>query len=282
MLQTLCVSTDNWTKAAIRRARASAYVQNVRFRPKADIAHGGSYIFADLQLSPVLLARLAGLFELLEALTSGFGQVIVPRVLYVSGDAAATASNITTHESLYDVSIVAAAVGVVCHIAWVLLFYELLKPVSRRLSLAAMLVGLVAIALQAACIPFQLAPLEILNPAQAHGGFTAEQTNGLALMFMQLYTRAFNLYLVIFGVWCVLVGVLITGSGFLPRLLGFLELVAGLCWLSFLWLPLAHILSPYNQVLAGLGELSLTFWLLVMGVNAKQWQEKAHALATCE
>lgn len=54
-----------------------------------------------------------------------------------------------------------------------------------------------------------------------------------------------------------------------------LEAVAGVCWLTFLWLPLAHYLSPYNQVVAGIGELALMFWLLVKGVNAERWNEQA-------
>jgi len=77
-----------------------------------------------VEASPRSTARIAGLFELLEAVTSGFGQVIVPRMLVVSGNAAATAGNIVTHAWLFHVSIVAGIIGAACHIAWTLLFYE--------------------------------------------------------------------------------------------------------------------------------------------------------------
>src|SRR5437762_4566265 len=50
------------------------------------------------EASPRLKARMAGFFELLEALTSGFGQVLVPGMLVVSGDAAATAANVLAHQ----------------------------------------------------------------------------------------------------------------------------------------------------------------------------------------
>jgi hypothetical protein len=63
----------------------------------------------------------------------------------------------------------------------------------------------------------------------------------------------------------------------MPRILGLLEALAGLCWLTFLWPPLGHYLSPYNQIVAALGELSLMLWLLVMGVNAQLWKEQATA-----
>jgi hypothetical protein len=65
----------------------------------------------------------------------------------------------------------------------------------------------------------------------------------------------------------------------MPRILGVLEAVAGLCWLTFLWVPLAHHLSPYNQAVAGVGEIALMLWLLVKGVNAHRWNERAAAAA---
>jgi len=74
------------------------------------------------EASPRFKARIAGLFELLEGLTSGFGQVIVPGMLVVSGNAAATAANILAHGSLFRLSILAALIGVVCHIVWIFPF----------------------------------------------------------------------------------------------------------------------------------------------------------------
>ena len=225
--------------------------------------------------SPRRTARTAGLFELLEALTSGFGQVIVPGMLVVAGDAASTAANILSHRTLFELSIVAALVGVACHIVWTLLFYELFKHVSRVLTLAAVFFSLVAIATQAFSIVFQLAPLVVLDAGHASTAFNIAQTQALALLLFRISGRAFDIYLVIFGFWCVLIGYLIIRSTFIPRAIGVLEMLAGLCWLTFLWLPLAHALSPYNQALAGLGEMSLTLWLLVMGVNVDRWKENA-------
>jgi hypothetical protein len=231
------------------------------------------------EASPRFKARIAGLFELLEALTSGFGQVIVPGMLIVSGNAAATAANILAHGLLFRFSVLAALIGVACHIAWLFLFYELFKPVNRSLSLLAAFVGLVAIAIQACSSLFQLAPLIIMEGGQSFNAFNVDQLQALTLMFLRLSARAFNTYLAFFGVWCVLIGYLILRSSFMPRLLGVLEAFAGLCWLTFLWPPLAHYLSPYNQVLAAPGELALMLWLLVMGVNSQRWREQASAAA---
>jgi len=227
------------------------------------------------QASPRLMARLAGGFELLEGVTSGFGQVIVPGMLVVSGNAAATAANILAHESLFRFSILAALIGVTCHIAWIFLFYDLFKVVNRNLSLLAAFVGLVAIAIQACSILFQVSPLIIMQGGQAFSAFNLDQLQALTLIFLRISARAFNIYLAFFGLWCVLIGCLIFRSTFMPRIIGVLEAVAGLCWLTFLWPPLGHFLSPYNQILSGPGEISLTLWLLVVGVNVQRWKEQA-------
>ena len=91
----------------------------------------------------------------------------------------------------------------------------------------------------------------------------------LVLMVFRFNAHAFHIYLVFFGFWWVLIGYLIFKSTFMPRINGVLEAVAGLCWLTFLWLPFAQYVSPYNQLLAGLGEFSLIVWLLVMGVERR-------------
>jgi hypothetical protein len=47
-------------------------------------------------------------------------------------------------------------------------------------------------------------------------------------------------------------------------------------WLIFLS-PLANRLSTYLKILGFLAEVSLMLWLLVMGVNNPEAQEKARA-----
>ncbi len=53
------------------------------------------------QTSPRFKARMAGVSQLLEALTATFGQVIVPGKLFVMSSAAATAANILGHQQLF-------------------------------------------------------------------------------------------------------------------------------------------------------------------------------------
>src|SRR5690349_812254 len=101
------------------------------------------------EASPRSRARMAGLFQGLEGLTFTFGEVVVLGRLVVSSNAAATAANIMGHERLFRFGFACCIIGVGFHIAWALLFYDLFKPVNRRLSLFAAFVILVGCAIQA-------------------------------------------------------------------------------------------------------------------------------------
>jgi uncharacterized protein DUF4386 len=158
-----------------------------------------------IEASSRLKARIAGVFQLLEALTATFGQVIVIG-LVVAGNAAATAANMLGHEGLIWLGFASSLIGVAFHIAWALLFYELLKPVNRSLSLLAAFVILVGCAIQVFTNLLYLAPLLILTGGSSASAFTAEQLQALAFMFLKLNGQAFDIYLVFFGFWCVLIG----------------------------------------------------------------------------
>lgn len=232
------------------------------------------------EASPRSLARMAGVSQLLEALTATFGQVIVLGRLVVSGNAAATSANILGHERLIWVGFASSLIGVVFHIAWGLLLYDLLKPVHRRLSLFAVFVILVGCATQAFASVFYLAPLLVLQGGSSLSAFTADQLRALAYMFVRLNGYAFNSYLVFFGLWCVLIGFLIFRSTFLPRVLGVLLAISGLGWMLYLVPPLAiRLFIPYIAGASALGEIPLELWLIVMAVNAERWKEQASAAA---
>jgi len=220
---------------------------------------------------------MAGASQLLEAVTAAFGQVIVLNRLVVDGNAAATAANILGHERLFWLGFTSSLVGVGFHIAWAFLFYELLKPVNRSLSLLAAFVVLVDCAIQAITSLFHLAPLLILQGGSSFSAFTAEQLQALALLFLKLSAYAFQIDHVFFGFWCVLTGYLIFRSTFLPRVLGVLLAISGLGWVTYLSPPLANYLWPFIAAASALGEIPLELWLIVMGVNVQRWKEQASA-----
>ncbi|MBZ5652795.1 MAG: DUF4386 domain-containing protein [Acidobacteriia bacterium] len=229
------------------------------------------------ETSPRFRARVAGVFEMLEGMTSAFGQVFVLGKLIVYGNAAATAANILGHQRLFWLGFVSSLIGVACHIAWILLFYYLFKPVNRSLSLLAAFVGLVVCAMQALTSLLYIAPLLILQGGSSVSAFTTEQVQGLAYVFLRLNAYAFDIDLVFFGLWCVLTGYLIFRSSFLPRILGVLLAIDGLGWVTYMVPPLATHLFPFIAAASALAEIPLQLWLVVMGVNAQRWEEQASA-----
>jgi hypothetical protein len=226
--------------------------------------------------SPRFKARMAGVFQLLEAVTAACPGVFILDRLVVSGNGPATAANILGHERLFWLGFASLLIGVVCHIVWALLMYELLKPVNRSISLLAVFVILVCCAMQAIASLFYIAPLLILQGGSSFSAFTPEQLQALALMFVKLNNYANDINLVFFGLWCILTGYLIFRSTFLPRILGVLLAIGGLGWVTYLYPPLAyHLFIPYIAAASALGEIPLEFWLMVMGLNAQRWKEQA-------
>lgn len=79
-----------------------------------------------------------------------FGEASVRDKLIVSGDATATASNIMASQLLWRIGVAGDLIMLVCAVALALIFYVLLRPVSRNLALLAAFFNLVSIAHEAA------------------------------------------------------------------------------------------------------------------------------------
>jgi len=233
------------------------------------------------ETSPHFRARMAGVFYLLTILTRMIVEIFVRGRLVVSDDAAATATNILAHEPLWRWGFAADIIAFASYVALTALFYELFKPESRSVSLGAAFFSLVACAVQAVSSLFHLAPLVLLGGTPYLRVFNLEQLQALALMFLRLRAQCYhNIGLVFFGLYCLLIGYLIFRSTFLPRIIGVLMMLAGLSYLIFFSTPLARYLQPYILFFPGVGQISLTLWLLVMGVNVQGWKEQARAAAS--
>ncbi len=186
--------------------------------------------------SPRLKARIAGLFYLLIF-------IVAP-----SGAATATPAKMI--------------VTLACDTGVALLFYDLLAPVSRCVSLLAALCRLIFVAVMA------------VNSLSYFGTVGLFQNAHSSAVF----DFGYGIALVPFGLHCLLIGYLIFRSVFLPRILGVLMALAGLGYLIFLWPRLgSHLFFPYIVIPAVVGEGSLMLWLLVMGVNVGPWKEGIHA-----
>jgi len=234
-----------------------------------------------IEASPRLWARIAGVCYLITICMGVFAEVFVRGKLVVSDDAAATAANILAHEPLYRLGLVADVIMLASYIAVTLLFYVLFKPVGASLSLLAAFFSLVGIGVLAVNCLTHVAPLIFLRGARSLSGFETTQLQGLALASLKLHSRGYSISGVFFGPYCVLVGYLTFRSGFLPRTIGVLMAIGGMSYLtsSFALFALPSVAAhlPDVTVLGGIAELSLTLWLMVLGVDTLKWEEKARS-----
>jgi len=221
-------------------------------------------------------ARMAGVVYLLFFLTAVLGAVLTPStngLAGLSGDAAATANNILSHQASFRVGWALGLVSTAFYIALIALFYQLFRPVSRSLALLAAFFGLVGCAITGFASLFQLAPLTVLGGSPYLGVFSARQLQALALLLLNLNAQTGNIALPFFGVFQLFLGYLIYRSTFLPRILGVLIALAGFGWLIFLAPPIANALLTYLEVLGFVAEAALMLWLILFGVNVDRWAE---------
>lgn len=229
------------------------------------------------EMSPRAKARVAGVLYALEGTTAVFGQIYFRGKFLVPGNSSATASAVLANETLFRLCCAAALLAVAFHLAYTVLFYDLFRPVNRTIALLAAVFGVVAGTLQASAVLFQLAALLVVGGGGALTGFTGQQAQGLALLFLNLNAQAFNVYLIFFGFWLIPTGYLIARSTFMPRIIGVFLMLDGVGWATYLYPPLATSIYPVIAIVAAFGEIPLLLWLLVFGVNAERWNEQASA-----
>ncbi len=219
-------------------------------------------------------ARVAGFLYLLLTLLGLFGLEYVPSALFVTGDAAATAHNIATHEMLFRLAIVSELVAIVLELFVALALYRLFKSVDQTQALLLVILG--------GLIPVPLYFLNALNYIAAlllvRGGdflavFSAPQRDALAMLFLRLHHYELLASFVFAGLWLFPFGMLVFKSGFLPRILGIWLIVNGFAYLA---ITFSGFLTPqYSDAVGNVtspilfGEIAIMLWLLIMGARQK-------------
>lgn len=221
------------------------------------------------------MAKAAGFLYLIMILAGGFAEAFVREGLTVSGNALATAHNILASEKLYRFGLVADLVTLLCGTVLSLIFYILFKPVSRNLSLLALIFSIIASAVMAVNLLNQLAPLLLLHNTAYLKAYTMEQLQTLSLFFLNLQSQGYNISLLLFAFYFPIIGWLVYQSNFLPRFLGIIYTLAGLGYLinSLAWFLFPHLaayLFPYVLLPAFIGETSMSLWLIFKGVDIQK------------
>jgi Domain of unknown function (DUF4386) len=231
---------------------------------------------------PRQLARIAGVLYLINIVLGAFAISIVPAIVVVAGDAAATAHNIQTHELLYRLGLVAHVLVTVTNVPLALIFYELFKVVNRRVALLDAFFILVATSIEAAGLLNQFAPLVLLGNESLTSALPTAQLQALAYAPVALSGIEYSIHTMFFGFDILCFAYLVLRSRFVPRAIGVLLAIDGVAYLIYSFADLlvpgfAAQLVPWIQLPALFGEGSLCLWLLVVGLDVERWNEHASA-----
>jgi Domain of unknown function (DUF4386) len=216
--------------------------------------------------------RFAGLLYLLMSIPGFFAIMYVPGKLIVHGNAAATASNIAAHETLFRLGIAAQLISQAGFIFVALALFELLKGVNRRH--ASLMVTLVVVQIPIAFLNElnSIAALVLVRGADFLSIFDKPQRDALAMLFLNLHGSGFDVAEIFWGLWLFPLALLVYRSRFLPRFLGVWLAIDGF---AYVILSLTGTLSPqyYDKVFtyaqpAFFGEVAFMLWLLIKGARA--------------
>jgi hypothetical protein len=232
-------------------------------------------------MSPRTKGRFAGAIYLLYVIAGVYAQTFISDRLVVFGDAARTTSNILANQSLYRLGFTIYLVEMAGQVATVVLFYQLLKPVSRTGAMLAAAFELIGCGIKIFSRLFYFAPLFVLGGGVSSlSVFSKEQLDAIVLLLLRINDNGAAIALAFFGFSTVLQGWLIYKSGFLPRWLGIIGIIAGFGWLTFLSPPLGMRVFTFVAVFALVGLLATIGWLLTIGVDEQRWRERAAQAAS--
>ncbi len=218
-------------------------------------------------------ARVAGAVYLSLVLTAPFSLLYVPGKLIVRGNAAATASNILTHEMLFRLCIVSELLSSVIFICLGLALYRLLSGVNKTWAGAMVALVLVSAAVGFLNVLNYVAALTLIHGTEFLAAFETPQRYALGMLFLRLHGQGELMNEIFWGLWLFPFGLLVFRSGFLPRFLGLWLMLA-----CFVWVALsltALLFPPYYEAAFKMAqpvlfaELAIMLWLLIKGIQTR-------------
>lgn len=218
-------------------------------------------------------ARVAGLLYILSSLFGMVRLIYVPNVLFVHGNAAATASNIAGHELLFRFGIVSY---LVCNALWIfvmLALYRLLNGVDQALAVLMVILSLMVTPISFVNIANDIAALLFARGADFLSIFDKAQREALVMLFLNLHHQL-DLAWELLGVSFIPFGLLVYRSRFLPRILGVWLMIASFAYMA---LSFTGLLFPgYEDKVIRFAqpvlfaEVAIMLWLAIMGVKEKR------------
>ena len=224
------------------------------------------------------LARWAEFTYLVVVVTGFFSLGYVPGKVAAPGNPPAMLANIVSHDGFFRAGIDTFMVEQVAFLLLPLLLFRLLSTVNRVAAVAMVALAVTAVPIALVGVAYRLDALWLLTDA---GALPMDTVNAMARLSLSSYGHAIFVTSLLWGLWLLPFGYLVFMSGALPRVLGALLILGGAGYLvdvfADLLLPLYAdtTFSNYVHLPAALGEMGACLWLLVVGVRARDGQERS-------
>lgn len=231
------------------------------------------------ELSPNAYACIAGVLYLIITVAAIFAHFVVPEQFIVPGDAAATAVNITSSETLFRMGAIGSELIILLsEIVLSVVLYILFKPVNKNLSLLAAVSRIAMTTIHGLNLLNYYFVLQLLKGGDYLAAFGREQVNALVTLFLDAHSTGFTIGIGFLVPHVLILGYLIYKSGYFPKVLGILFIAAGIGYLfdtiGLLLVPSYTSTPGLIALVIAIAEISFPIWLLVKGVNMDRWQNR--------
>jgi hypothetical protein len=216
-------------------------------------------------------ARIAGAIYLSMVFTAPFTLLYVPGKLIVRGNAAATATNVLAHETMFRLAIIGDLFTHVIFISLGIALYRLLSSVGKTWAMLMVVFVSVSAAVGFLDTLNNAAALILFRGADFLSVFDKAQLNALGYLFIRLHNEGIFMNELFWGLWLFPFGLLVFRSGFLPRFIGVWLMIncfgyVALCVIALLAQDYYNVAFRWAQPVL-FGELAIMLWLLIKGAN---------------
>jgi hypothetical protein len=207
------------------------------------------------------LARVGGLLYLAVAVMGGFAEYVRSSNT-VAGDAAATASNVVAHMTLFRVGFATDLADLPIFLAVAIVMYVIFRPVSAPIAMAMLVLNAVSAPIQG---------LNMLNQAGAMLLASDPSSAAQVLFFLDLHRIGYLIAQIFFGLYLLPLGYLVYRSRFMPKILGWVLMIGSTAYVAgvvaaFAGQGFESSLATSFGLVGGISELIFLSWLLIRGV----------------
>ncbi len=215
------------------------------------------------------LGRQAGLVYFVLVVTGIFSLLYVPSQIYVSGDAAATAANIKSSESLFRLGMAVEMVSGVAYLILPLALYRLFHHVNKTAAVLMVALAVVSIPITFGSVLNEFSALELVKSP----GFPSAELEFDVMMYMKRHFKSHLVAQIFWALWLFPLGYMIFKSGLIPKILGIFLMLGCLGYLvDFFGRVISDgyaemAIASYITIPASIGEIGTCLWLLIMGAK---------------